>query len=147
MTKRTMHSAPLVDLTVSLPLAGTVTPLHFDWHDNILVQLSGRKLILLYPPECTEALYPMAGVRNASQVHAEAPNSDITSWQQVHAEAPDLEAFPKAADAVPKQQVHHSSCSIGTNCDAFCDAFCGAFCDACCLSWCLSWSLSWCDTM
>ena len=74
--------------------AGTVTPLHFDWHDNLLCQLLGAKLVLLCravdaPPEggddgaaVCESMYPCDGVPNASRVDAEAP---------------DLSAFPRFA--------------------------------------------------
>jgi len=91
---------------------GTVTPLHFDWHDNVLCQLLGEKLVLLcfpravpavpravpaVPPEegggeggccaacasvCMKCMYPCDGVPNASRVDAEAP---------------DLSAFPRFA--------------------------------------------------
>ena len=57
---------------------GTVTPLHFDWHENVLCQLIGSKLVLLceggIEPDAREAFYPCDGVPNASRVDAEAPD-------------------------------------------------------------------------
>ena len=70
--------------------AETVTPLHFDWHDNLLVQIFGTKQLILYPASCTDALYPMEGVRNASRLDPESP---------------DYEAFPKSADVLTQRQV------------------------------------------
>ena len=55
--------------------AGTVTPLHFDHHDNVLCQLLGSKLILLVYGE-DAAMYPCAEVPNASMVDAERPDAD-----------------------------------------------------------------------
>ena len=36
---------------------GTVTPLHFDSYDNLLVQIVGHKYVRLYAPDQTEFLY------------------------------------------------------------------------------------------
>ena len=72
---------------------GTVTPLHFDWHENVLCQLLGEKLVILcHPPGVGAAeggggggggggsgddddacMYPCEGVPNASRVDAERP--------------------------------------------------------------------------
>ena len=70
---------------------GTVTPLHFDWHENVLCQLLGEKLVILcHPPgggaaeggggggggggdDDDACMYPCEGVPNASRVDAERP--------------------------------------------------------------------------
>ena len=69
--------------------AGTVTPLHFDFHENVLCQLLGCKLVLLCEGGIEEgereAFYPCDGVANASRVDAENP---------------DLAAFPLFARVV-----------------------------------------------
>lgn len=38
--------------------AGTVTPLHCDYYDNLFAQVWGQKRFLLYPPHHAEFLYP-----------------------------------------------------------------------------------------
>ena len=74
---------------------GTITPLHYDHHENVLCQLIGAKLVILCeppPPEPHElardalggtpcmCMYPCDGLPNASQVDAEAP--DLVAFPQ-----------------------------------------------------------------
>lgn len=66
--------------------AGTVTPLHCDYDDNIFAQAWGRKRISLVPPHHDEFLY----VREANAVLFGSP---------VDPEAPDFERFPLARQA------------------------------------------------
>lgn len=68
--------------------AGTVTPLHCDYDDNIFAQVLGRKRIMLVPPHHEEFLY----VREANPVLFGSP---------VDPEAPDFERWPLARQAVP----------------------------------------------
>ncbi|NHZ33496.1 cupin-like domain-containing protein [Massilia rubra] len=66
--------------------AGTVTPLHCDYDDNIFAQVWGSKRIFLAPPHHDEFLYP-------SQANA------ILFGSPVDPEAPDFDKFPLARQA------------------------------------------------
>jgi hypothetical protein len=66
--------------------AGTVTPLHCDYDDNIFAQIWGSKRIFLSPPHCDEFLYP----REANAVLFGSPFDP---------EAPDFDQFPLARQA------------------------------------------------
>lgn len=67
--------------------AGTVTPLHCDYDDNIFAQVWGRKRITLAPPHHEPFLY----VREANPVLFGSP---------VDAEAPDFARHPLAREAL-----------------------------------------------
>jgi hypothetical protein len=66
--------------------AGTVTPLHCDYDDNIFAQVWGSKRIFLAPPHHDEFLYP----REANPVLYGSPFDP---------EHPDFERFPLARQA------------------------------------------------
>lgn len=66
--------------------AGTVTPLHCDYDDNIFAQIWGTKRIFLAPPHHDAFLYPSAA--NA-----------ILYGSPFNPEAPDFERFPLARQA------------------------------------------------
>lgn len=66
--------------------AGTVTPLHCDYDDNIFAQIWGTKRIFLSPPHHDEFLYP-------NQANA------ILFGSPFDPEAPDFERFPLARQA------------------------------------------------
>lgn len=66
--------------------AGTVTPLHCDYDDNIFAQIWGRKRIFLAPPHHDEFLYPK-------------PANAILFGSPFDPEAPDFERFPLARQA------------------------------------------------
>lgn len=66
--------------------AGTVTPLHCDYDDNIFAQIWGTKRIFLAPPHHDEFLYP----REANAILFGSPFDP---------EAPDYERFPLARQA------------------------------------------------
>jgi hypothetical protein len=66
--------------------AGTVTPLHSDFDDNIFAQVWGSKRIFLSPPHHDEFLYP----REANPVLFGSPFDP---------EAPDFERYPLARQA------------------------------------------------
>ena len=66
--------------------AGTVTPLHADYDDNIFVQVWGSKRIFLAPPHHDAFLYP----REANPLLFGSPFDP---------EAPDFERFPLARQA------------------------------------------------
>lgn len=67
--------------------AGTVTPLHCDYDDNIFAQIWGSKRIFLAPPHHDEFLYP----REANPILFGSPFDP---------EAPDFERFPLARQAL-----------------------------------------------
>jgi hypothetical protein len=67
--------------------AGTVTPLHCDYDDNIFAQIWGAKRIFLSPPHHDEFLYP----REANAILFGSPFDP---------EAPDYEKFPLAREAL-----------------------------------------------
>jgi hypothetical protein len=66
--------------------AGTVTPLHCDYDDNIFAQVWGTKRIFLAPPHHDEFLYP-------TEANA------ILFGSPFDPEAPDFEKFPLARQA------------------------------------------------
>ncbi len=66
--------------------AGTVTPLHCDYDDNIFAQIWGSKRIFLSPPHHDEFLYP-------NEANA------ILFGSPVNPEAPDFDKFPLARHA------------------------------------------------
>nr|WP_240475738.1 cupin-like domain-containing protein [Herbaspirillum rhizosphaerae] len=66
--------------------AGTVTPLHCDYDDNIFAQIWGSKRIFLAPPHHDAFLYP----REANAILFGSPFDP---------EAPDFERFPLARQA------------------------------------------------
>lgn len=66
--------------------AGTVTPLHCDYDDNIFAQVWGRKRIMLSPPHHDDFLYP-------SEANA------ILFGSPFDPEAPDFARFPLARQA------------------------------------------------
>ncbi len=66
--------------------AGTVTPLHCDYDDNIFAQIWGTKRIFLSPPHHDQFLYP----KEANAILFGSPFDP---------EAPDFETFPLARQA------------------------------------------------
>jgi hypothetical protein len=66
--------------------AGTVTPLHCDYDDNIFAQIWGSKRIILSPPHHDQFLYP-------NEANA------ILFGSPFDPEAPDFEKFPLARQA------------------------------------------------
>lgn len=66
--------------------AGTVTPLHCDYDDNLFAQVWGRKRIFLSPPHHDAFLYP----REANAILVGSPFDP---------EAPDFDAYPLAQQA------------------------------------------------
>jgi len=73
--------------TMWLGPAHTVTPVHFDGADNLLVQIFGRKKLTLIPPAQSEKLYYPC--LRLGHVH----------YSPVDVEDPDFEQFPKFKDA------------------------------------------------
>lgn len=74
--------------------AGTVTPLHCDYDDNIFAQVWGTKRIFLSPPHHDEFLYP-------SEANA------ILFGSPFNPEAPDFDQFPLARQAAMVECIVH----------------------------------------
>ncbi|NRR31833.1 cupin-like domain-containing protein [Oxalobacteraceae bacterium] len=74
--------------------AGTVTPLHCDYDDNIFAQIWGTKRIFLSPPHHDEFLYP-------NEANA------ILFGSPFDPEAPDYEKFPLARQATMIEVIVH----------------------------------------
>lgn len=74
--------------------AGTVTPLHCDYDDNIFAQIWGSKRIFLSPPHHDEFLYP-------SEANA------ILFGSPFNPEAPDFDKFPLARQASMVECIVH----------------------------------------
>lgn len=74
--------------------AGTVTPLHCDYDDNIFAQVWGSKRIFLSPPHHDEFLYP----KEANAILFGSPFDP---------EAPDFDRFPLARQATMIECVVH----------------------------------------
>jgi hypothetical protein len=74
--------------------AGTVTPLHCDYDDNIFAQIWGTKRIFLAPPHHDEFLYP-------SEANA------ILFGSPFDPEAPDFDKFPLARQATTIECIVH----------------------------------------
>ena len=75
--------------------AGTVTPLHCDYDDNIFAQVWGSKRIFLSPPHHDEFLYP-------SEANA------ILFGSPFNPEAPDFDKFPLARQATMIECIVHA---------------------------------------
>lgn len=74
--------------------AGTVTPLHCDYDDNIFAQIWGSKRIFLAPPHHDQFLYP----REANAILFGSPFDP---------EAPDFATFPLARQAALVEVIVH----------------------------------------
>ncbi|MYM31571.1 cupin-like domain-containing protein [Duganella sp. CY15W] len=74
--------------------AGTVTPLHCDYDDNIFAQIWGTKRIFLSPPHHDEFIYP----REANPILFGSPFDP---------EAPDYTQFPLARQATMIEVIVH----------------------------------------
>jgi hypothetical protein len=74
--------------------AGTVTPLHCDFDDNIFAQIWGSKRIFLAPPHHDEFIYP----REANPILFGSPFDP---------EAPDFERYPLARQASMIEVIVH----------------------------------------
>jgi [protein]-arginine 3-hydroxylase / protease len=83
--KRRLKKAP----TLWLGPAETVTPIHFDGADNLLVQVFGRKRLTLIPPAQSACLYyPCLRLGHVN-------------YSPVDVEEPDYARFPRYKDATP----------------------------------------------
>lgn len=72
-----------------LRAGGIVTPVHFDSAHNLLVQIHGRKKLLLFPPQQSRSLYyPCLSLGHVN-------------YSPVDVEAPDYERFPLFKRATP----------------------------------------------
>ncbi len=79
--------------TLWLGPAQTVTPIHFDGADNLLVQVFGRKRLTLIPPEQSACLYyPCLSLGHVN-------------YSPVDVEAPDYARFPRYRGATPLEVI------------------------------------------
>jgi hypothetical protein len=78
--------------------AGSVTPIHHDFTDNLFVQVQGRKRLLLYAPDPDYAFYrmPFRSSNRRSSWHISRVGT---------ADSVDLEAHPLFRDAEPIETV------------------------------------------
>ena len=89
-----MTSAPTVEVNAWFGPAGTVSPAHFDPKHNLLCQVVGAKLVKLWSPAHSAALYPRDDVMsNTSRVDV-----DLDETCASYA-APDAAEFPLFAEA------------------------------------------------
>lgn len=96
--------------------AGTISPCHYDPYDNILVQISGEKEIILFNPSQSDLLYPALGTmqKNTSNVNIQSPDYTL------HPLAKNLRGYRihlRAGDGlyIPKKWWHFVS-SAGLSC-------------------------------
>jgi [protein]-arginine 3-hydroxylase / protease len=81
----------VVDPGMWIGPAGQVTPLHFDTPHNFLVQMYGRKRVILYAPsDSKNVYYPWPEFRRPPPY-----------WTPVDPDQPDYEAFPRFRNAQP----------------------------------------------
>lgn len=69
----------------------TFSRLHFDQPQNLLVQVLGRKQVVLFPPSQSRLLYP------------HPPFSPVAQFSQIDLRAPDFARFPRLKKAKPLQ--------------------------------------------
>ena len=84
-----VDTADLAVVNLWLGSAGNVTPLHYDHSNNLLFQSYGKKVILIYPPEQTDYLYPLPS------------SSRFAFVSELDLLRPDPERFPLFAKADP----------------------------------------------
>lgn len=78
----------MYEVNLWLGSRGCFSPLHFDMADNFLVQLRGRKLVMLFDKRDHANLYPNTG-------------QQLPHCSQVDVRNPDLARYPLYADARP----------------------------------------------
>ena len=88
---------------------GTVSPLHFDPMDNILIQLVGSKRVRLFSPDTTPLLYAGndGNQYNTSAVDIERP--DLDKYPLFQQASPPLDCSLDEGDAlfIPQKWWHH----------------------------------------
>lgn len=72
--------------------AGQVSPMHFDTSQNFLVQINGKKNMMLFPPEEAENLYWPCDDIKPFRFHE-------VNWTPVNPKHPDLTKYPRLAQA------------------------------------------------
>jgi len=86
------------DLSMYTGPEGHTTNLHYDPFDNILMQLSGVKKIILFPPSQLYNLYPNPVIGHLLY------GRKLGCWySQVNLTVPDLKKFPKLQEALQHQ--------------------------------------------
>lgn len=77
---------------------GHTTCLHYDPVDSLLIQLQGRKKVVLFPPSELKNLYPFP-----ISVHFQHGLKLRASYSQVYPDRPDFSAFPKLKEALKQR--------------------------------------------
>ncbi len=67
-----------------LSVAGATTPIHYDMYDNYLVQLMGRKRVLIWAPDCYTPLeFNPIGTLHDRQSRVDSLSADGSAWPAV----------------------------------------------------------------
>jgi len=72
---------------------GNITKAHYDMHDNINVQIIGRKEIILFPSSQLDELYPKSSL------------DYMSNFSQVEIAKPDLSRYPRFGQATPLRAI------------------------------------------
>ncbi|MCH9698371.1 MAG: cupin-like domain-containing protein [Gammaproteobacteria bacterium] len=81
---------PATELNIWLGPAGHTTPLHWDSNDGTLLQTTGSKKLILFPPSQSRNLYPFSIFQKT-----------FPPWfSQVHPQTPDFLRFPRLKTAL-----------------------------------------------
>ena len=79
------------DSTIWIGSAGASTPCHYDTYGfNLVAQIQGKKLWVLFPPECNPQLYP-----------TRIPYEESSVFSEVEIMAPNLQRFPLFTGVTP----------------------------------------------
>lgn len=98
LLKQTLEPLPLdrpvTDWNLWIGSAGHTTCLHYDPFDGVLVQLSGAKRLVLFPPSQLYNLYPFHVLN-----HFLYGSKRRAGYSQLYPDAIDLDTFPNAQQA------------------------------------------------
>ena len=85
---------PVTDWNLWIGPGGHTTCLHYDPFDGVLVQLSGKKRVVLYPPSQLYNLYPFHILN-----HLKYGAKLRSGYSQIYPDAIDEKAFPRVKEA------------------------------------------------
>jgi hypothetical protein len=89
-----IEASPFLMTSLWMGPAGSITPIHHDFTNNLFLQVRGRKRLILYPPDPEHAFYrlPFRSLGGRSSWHISRVGS-LTTF--------DRGAFPRFKDAEP----------------------------------------------